>query len=87
MGVKASRVRIPPPPPKRYSMRTAYCFIIHFRIVQGKFQRLDKILKQFPGQYNKKELESVRRAVQVLGRQNIRKVEKRIDALSAGIRH
>lgn len=62
-----------------------YCFRIHFRIVQVKFQRLDKILKDFPGQYNKKELEAVRRVVQVLGSENIRAVEKRIDALSAGI--
>lgn len=62
-----------------------YCFRIHFRIVQVKFQRLDKILKDFPGQYNKMELEAVRGAVQVLGRENIRAVEKRIDALSAGL--
>jgi len=64
-----------------------YCFRIHFRIVQTKFQRLDKIRKNFPDQYDKKELEAVRRAVQVLCRENIRAVEKRIDALSAGLAH
>lgn len=62
-----------------------YCFRIHFRIIQSKFQRLDKLLKQFPGQYDKKELEALRKEVQVLCRENIKAVEKRIDALSAGI--
>lgn len=62
-----------------------YCFRIHFRIVQVKFQRLDRILKDFSGQYNKKELEAVRKEVQVMGKQNIRAVEKRIDTLSASL--
>ena len=62
-----------------------YCFRIHFRIIQAKFQRVDKLLKQFPGQYDKQELEALRTEVQVLCRENIKEVEKRIDALSAGL--
>lgn len=66
-------------------MGTTYCFRIHFRIVQRKFQRLSQVLKDFQGPYDKKELAVLQYQVQVLSPQNIRKVEKRIDALSASL--
>jgi len=61
------------------------CFRVRFRIVQGKFQRLDKILGDFSGRYDKQELVALRSEVQVLGSQNIREIERRIDALSASL--
>ena len=61
------------------------CFRRRFRTVQDKFQRLDEILKDFPGFRNWPELEALRREVQVLCSQNIYKVERRIDALSASL--
>jgi len=61
------------------------CFRVRFRIVHGKFQRLDNILKGFLGSYDKQELEALRSDIQVLGSQNIREIEIRIDALSASL--
>lgn len=61
----------------------AYCFKIHFRRVHDKFARLAAVSKQLGIPLNQKKYNALKRDIGVLSKQNIREIERRIDALSA----